>query len=135
MVRHSRPPGKTAPEPRSRKSGAALPALALGLLVPGLVVAVVAVRSDTTVHEDASGAMAAPIAAQSFPFHATPEDAEPFPVTRPPESYSHPTLQKAYRIARDIPEVLVQLPCLCDCGQSHGHRGLLDCFVDDHAAT
>jgi len=36
----------------------------------------------------------------------------------------------------DIPEVLVQQPCLCGCNlQREGHGSLLDCFIDDHAST
>ncbi len=112
----------------SRRS---LPLLAIGLLGLGAVVALVAVGSDATVREDAP----ATASQQAPPFHASPEDAEPFPITKAPESYRDPTLQESYRIAREIPEVLVQLPCLCDCHRSHGHGSLLDCFVDDHAAT
>lgn len=41
----------------------------------------------------------------------------------------------AYRVAQEIPEVLDQLYCYCYCDQRMGHRTLLSCFVDSHAAT
>ncbi len=107
-----------------------LPWLAIALLLGGAAVLVVAVTADQTVRQD-------PVAAASsaFPFHASPADAEPFPITKAPGSYRSPAVRRAYAIAREIPEVLVQQPCLCACAASHGHGSLLDCFVDDHAAT
>ena len=41
--------------------------------------------------------------------------------------------KRAYQIAREIPEVLAQIPCLCECEVS-GHENLLDCFIDGHGA-
>jgi hypothetical protein len=40
--------------------------------------------------------------------------------------------QMGYRIAKEIPEILAQLPCFCGC-EAAGHESLLDCFVDEHA--
>jgi hypothetical protein len=39
----------------------------------------------------------------------------------------------AYQVTKEIPEVLVQMPCLCEC-EAFGHENLLDCFIDSHAA-
>jgi hypothetical protein len=39
----------------------------------------------------------------------------------------------AYEVARKIPEILVQMPCFCEC-ESFGHENLLDCFIDNHGA-
>lgn len=39
--------------------------------------------------------------------------------------------REGYQIAREIPEVLVQIPCFCGC-EAVGHENLLDCFVDEH---
>jgi len=39
--------------------------------------------------------------------------------------------RKGYQIAKEIPEVLAQLPCFCGC-EAVGHKNLLDCFVDEH---
>jgi hypothetical protein len=41
----------------------------------------------------------------------------------------------AHRVAREIPDVLDQLYCYCQCDKSVGHRSLLSCFTDGHAAT
>jgi len=41
--------------------------------------------------------------------------------------------KQAYQIAKDIPEVLAQMPCFCEC-EAFGHENLLDCFIDQHGA-
>ena len=41
--------------------------------------------------------------------------------------------KEAYQIAKDIPEILSQMPCFCEC-ESYGHENLLDCFIDKHGA-
>lgn len=40
---------------------------------------------------------------------------------------------KAYRVAREIPEVLDSLHCYCECKDNFGHKSLLTCYVDRHA--
>jgi hypothetical protein len=42
---------------------------------------------------------------------------------------------QAYRVAREIPEVLDQLQCHCSCGSEYGHVSLLSCYADGHGAT
>jgi len=39
----------------------------------------------------------------------------------------------AYTIAKEIPEILSQIPCFCEC-EPFGHENLLDCFIDNHGA-
>ncbi|MBI3399076.1 MAG: hypothetical protein HY026_07585 [Deltaproteobacteria bacterium] len=39
-----------------------------------------------------------------------------------------------YEIAREIPDVLDSLHCYCECKKHFGHKSLLTCYVDDHAA-
>jgi hypothetical protein len=39
--------------------------------------------------------------------------------------------REGYQVAKEIPEVLAQLPCFCGCG-AVGHENLLDCFIDAH---
>jgi len=41
---------------------------------------------------------------------------------------------KAYQIAKEIPEVLDSIYCYCRCKENFGHKSLLTCYVDDHAA-
>jgi hypothetical protein len=42
--------------------------------------------------------------------------------------------QAAYQVAKDIPEVLEQLPCFCGCMAHFGHKNNLFCFSDTHGA-
>jgi hypothetical protein len=41
--------------------------------------------------------------------------------------------KRAYQVAKEIPEVLTQIPCFCEC-EVYGHENLLDCFIDSHGA-
>jgi len=41
--------------------------------------------------------------------------------------------KRAYQVAKEIPEVLAQMPCFCEC-DVYGHENLLDCFIDSHGA-
>jgi hypothetical protein len=38
----------------------------------------------------------------------------------------------AYEAAKEVPEVLAQLPCYCGCMSGFGHKNNLDCFHDTH---
>jgi len=41
--------------------------------------------------------------------------------------------KRAYQVAKEIPEILTQIPCFCEC-EPFGHENLLDCFIDNHGA-
>jgi len=41
----------------------------------------------------------------------------------------------AHQVAREIPDTLDQLYCYCECDKHMGHRSLLSCYTDGHAAT
>lgn len=41
----------------------------------------------------------------------------------------------AYQVAKEIPEILDQLYCYCECDKHAGHVSLLSCYTDSHAAT
>ena len=41
----------------------------------------------------------------------------------------------AHQIAREVPDVLDQLYCYCECDKHVGHKSLLSCYTDGHAAT
>jgi len=62
------------------------------------------------------------------------EEARPLPQTLEPETFRPGDIRDAYRVAKEIPEVLSQQPCYCHC-ERKGHRGLLDCFRTEHAAS
>ena len=40
--------------------------------------------------------------------------------------------REAYQVAKDIPEVLAELPCFCGCAVNAGHKSNLFCFKDSH---
>ena len=42
---------------------------------------------------------------------------------------------RAHQIALEIPGVLDQLYCYCECDKHKGHKSLLSCYTDGHAAT
>jgi hypothetical protein len=42
---------------------------------------------------------------------------------------------QAHQIAREIPDTLDQLYCYCECDKHSGHKSLLSCYTDGHAAT
>ena len=41
----------------------------------------------------------------------------------------------AHQVAREIPGTLDQLYCYCECDKHQGHKSLLSCYTDGHAAT
>ncbi len=73
---------------------------------------------------------------QKFRYFEDPAEAHPLPVTLPPTQFINKGIANSYRIAKEIPEVLAQQPCLCGCDNtSDDHSSLLDCYIDDHAST
>ena len=44
-------------------------------------------------------------------------------------------IETAYQVAQYTPEVLDQLYCYCHCDKHSGHRSLLSCYTDKHAAN
>lgn len=42
---------------------------------------------------------------------------------------------RAHQVAREIPDVLDRLYCYCECDKHLGHKSLLSCYTDGHAAT
>ena len=55
------------------------------------------------------------------------------PATLPPSNFTDAQTARSYAVAKEIPKVLAQQPCYCWCSRG-GHRGLLDCYVGDHAS-
>lgn len=56
---------------------------------------------------------------------------KPNVTTLDPQLFSGKT-RVAYQAAREVPEVLAQLPCYCGCMSGFNHRNNLDCFHDEH---
>ncbi len=66
------------------------------------------------------------------------------PIAQVARRETRPTLDPAlfvgkaaasHRVAREIPDVLDQLYCYCRCDKQLGHKSLLSCYTDGHAAT
>jgi len=51
-----------------------------------------------------------------------------------PSLFSDEKTRAAYQTAKDIPEVLEQIPCFCGCLSNFGHKNNLFCFKDQHGA-
>jgi len=56
---------------------------------------------------------------------------KPNVTTLDPEQFTGQA-HEAYLAAREVPEVLAQLPCYCGCMSGFGHKNNLDCFHDTH---
>ena len=53
--------------------------------------------------------------------------------TLAPERFIGKT-RDAYKVAKQIPATLAQLPCYCECDRGFGHKSLHSCFEDEHAS-
>lgn len=58
----------------------------------------------------------------------------PRPATPSPTLFSG-KLAETYRIAKEAPELIEQMPCYCGCYGMADHRNNLDCYADRHADT
>jgi hypothetical protein len=67
------------------------------------------------------------------PAYQDAKSAIMLPATLQPERFFG-SAHDAYRVAKEIPETLAQLPCYCHCDQSMGHKSLHSCFEDTHAS-
>jgi hypothetical protein len=90
------------------------------------------VSGATPKHSPGGHAATAPRVPAHF---STVADARPLPAVLNPNQFSDPSVVKAYRYAKEIPEIFSQQPCYCHCDNSNGHRSLLDCFATNHGAT
>jgi hypothetical protein len=66
-------------------------------------------------------------------YSASVDRAKPLPKTLPPSAFSDQNVARAYEIAKQIPEVLVQQPSYCLFVERH-HESLLECFRTNDAA-
>jgi hypothetical protein len=66
-------------------------------------------------------------------YHAS-QPRGPLPETLDPNLFSDAETQNLYALAAKEKSVLYQLPCYCRCDKEVGHKSLLDCYVDYHAA-
>jgi Protein of unknown function with PCYCGC motif len=114
--------------PKNAVSSSSTPMIVGTLVLAGLIVGVVAFRSNSSapaapaqppVAEVPAAAKLGPHPQTSFP----PLNLPGYALARSPE-----VVQAAYEFAAVHPEVASYVPCFCGCGQQ-GHRGNEDCFV------
>jgi hypothetical protein len=68
------------------------------------------------------------------PYYESAEAAKPYPALLPAVYFRRsPLVERAYRVAAELPGVLAQQPCYCYCDK-FGHHSLLDCYASNHAA-
>ncbi|MCI0660847.1 MAG: PCYCGC domain-containing protein [Acidobacteria bacterium] len=61
-----------------------------------------------------------------------PPDIRSLPPTLSPDLFGG-RVRNAYRVAKEIPQTLAQMPCFCECDLGHGHKSLLSCYEDNHS--
>ena len=144
------PPAPPPVEPRSSGGRWALIAVAVVaaagagafFLLGGDRAAVAPGQADEASSPPASSTSAAgTAAADAEPASTAPqftsEDLEGLPM--PPLPFVAQTagpvdlMRQAYVFAARNPDVLDYVPCYCGCGQTDGHRGNTDCFVESRA--
>ena len=106
----------------------------VGLVCIALAVVLYARQSDRP--HGRKDPHATPIAQQNrVPAHykEPPARSELGP-TLAPERFTGKT-REAYRVVREIPQTIAQLPCYCYCDEGHGHKSLYSCFEDEHAGS
>ena len=64
-------------------------------------------------------------------YYTTAPDVATLPPPLSPELFTD-NKRLAYVAAKEIPEVLAQLPCYCHCDRGHGHKSLHSCFESEH---
>ena len=141
------PPAPPPVEPRSSGGRWALIAVAVAVVAAAGAGAFFLLGGDRAevaperAGEASSAAAAAETAAPAAPASTTPqftsEDLEGLPM--PPLPFVAQTagpvdlMRQAYVFAARNPDVLDYVPCYCGCGQTDGHRGNTDCFVESRA--
>jgi len=149
MAKNSSSKETAPPEALPPKSGGSTERWAAsGVLILGTAFFLYASMSESPAPSGSPGAGAAdgghahaatprdPGQGQKFRYFEDPAAAHPLPVTLPPSGFINKGIANSYRIAKEIPEVLAQQPCLCGCDNtSDDHRSLLDCYIDEHAST
>lgn len=111
--------------------------LALGLLVAGLIRSqspaekpVVVANTAAQLPDAHATHSSRPARVPAFQTATASKDLGP---TLAPDKFIGKT-RDAYRIAKQIPATLAQLPCYCECDRGYGHKSLHSCFEDDHAS-
>jgi hypothetical protein len=93
----------------------------------------VAIRRNVSNSDSHPAGRPAPTSSLRVPAYQTAAEVRTLGSTLEPSRFIGKT-REAYKVAKEIPETLAQLPCYCHCDQGFGHKSLHSCFEDDHAA-
>ena len=111
--------------------------LGLGLVVAGLIRSQSPVEKPVVVQDRVAESPAAHASHSSrpprVPAFQTAAESKALGPTLAPDKFIGKT-RDAYRVAKQIPATLAQLPCYCECDRGYGHKSLHSCFEDDHAS-
>ena len=141
-----------APVPQSEPASGGPPWILIGgLLIVAVAAALVLLpsSSDTPGSPDGELASAAsetgdesvanserpapPPAGEPTPIPAADAPLPPLPLVSNLVPRSPQDIRDAYIFAAQNPDVLDYVPCYCGCGQTDGHVGNTDCFVESRA--
>ena len=103
-----------------------------GLVAIGLIIVIVSGQRPPQDPSEPLSLAALQSVQRGFPFYFSEEEAKPFPQTLASKLFGG-YARHAYHVAEDMPGVLSQQPCFCEC-RSYGHKSLLFCYTSGHAA-
>jgi hypothetical protein len=98
-----------------------------------LIMGIVLLVGGLTIYFNLGASLAGQEAQLNLPYLTAVQAAQSLPKTVEPQTFSYKSTVAAYSAAKEIPEVLAQQPCYCECYRM-GHRSLLDCFASAHAS-
>jgi hypothetical protein len=101
--------------------------MASGVLVAGMVAAVLVPISARPVAQQSGGD-------EPVPAYHTQVPAGELPQPMDPAEFANPVVKNSYALAAKVKKVLYQEPCYCHCDRSVGHTSLLDCFTSKHGS-
>jgi len=111
--------------------------LVLGAFAIAVGLIIVAQRYRTPTERSSTSAVTPPSSEPEDSTKRVPAHYTSPPVTlKPtlaPEQFKGAT-RDAYRVVKEVPETIAQMPCYCHCDRGFGHKSLHSCFEDDHAA-
>lgn len=112
----------------------AIVVVAVGVVIHRNMDARIAKKASVATHSNSHSATHSTATKPSrVPAYQSDLEAETLNATLVPAQFVGKT-RDAYKVARQIPATLAQLPCYCHCDEGFGHKSLHSCFEDDHAA-
>ncbi len=131
MAKHTLVHSTKREPPRPRKR-AYLKIILSGFVAAGLIMVILDSQQQRWDTSDPLSLAELQQVQSGFPFFFSEEEARPFPKTLASNLFTG-YVRRAYRVAEEMPGVVAQQPCFCEC-RSSGHTSLLFCYSVRHAA-